>query len=61
MKCPKCGNKQMFLVAISATAKYDAENDDLYNYDDVMIDDRELVTCCECDYIGNYDEFEVED
>lgn len=60
MKCPKCGNKKDFFVAISATAKYDAETDELSDYEDIVIDDRELVTCCKCDYVDNVEEFDNE-
>lgn len=59
MKCPECGNEEVFLVAISATAMYDAKNDILYNYGDIKIDDRELITCCKCNHIGRMDEFET--
>lgn len=58
MKCPKCGNTKMFLVAVSSTASYDAENDDLYDLEDSVIDDRETATCAVCDHAGPYEEFE---
>ena len=59
MKCPKCGNEKKFLIAISATAMYDAEDDTLYDFEDMMIDDRELVTCKICNHVGTMDEFET--
>lgn len=48
----------MFLVAVSSTASYDAGNDDLYDLEDSVIDDRETATCAVCDYAGPYEEFE---
>lgn len=58
MKCPRCGNQEGFFVTVSATARYDAVQDELYYIEEAVIDDEEPVTCRECDYTGPYEEFE---
>lgn len=62
LKCPKCGNTEVFMCDVQGTAKYDQTHDSFVEIGDFDFpDDSGCVFCIKCGYNAERSEFEAEE